>query len=288
MTDIAASPSKFLWMLFCVAAQPEMYLGTGVGIAADVYAFAIMMWEVEARIPVVRGILEAVGRPNERPHVARALIPQWVAVNNKRPRLPAALQSERQANCPPNWVALMEQCWKAKPRERLRFPAVVTALQRCMQMADTKTAPSSSSSPEPEPEPEPQPQPQPEPEPEPEPEPRILPPHQVQVLPKGSQVPQMPLPSQDTPQDAPQPLQSSVPPPLETTRSGIWAKAWQFILAIFFKLRRVVWLRSPINARLLGRSAAHALDRKTAASGNFLGERSDGNASGDATRQDLP
>eukprot|EP01043_Picozoa_sp_COSAG02_P036148 COSAG02_NODE_2631_length_8391_cov_16.487096_3_plen_252_part_00 len=250
-----------------------MYLGTGVGIAADVYAFAIMMWEVEARTPVVRGILEAVGRPDERPHVARALIPQWVAVNNKRPRLPAALQSQRQANCPPSWVALMEQCWKAKPQERLRFPAVVAALQG-IQMVETKATPP----------PAPAPDPQPETETKTEAEQRILPLQQVQVLPQGSPVPQLPSPSQDSLH----PLQSPVSPSLATTRvvaSGIWAKFWQFILAIFLKFRSVLWVRSLVS---LGRSAPRALDSKTADSANLTGEPAHGNAIGDAARQALP
>ena len=130
---------------------PEMFLGTGVGTAADVYAFAMIMWEVEARTPVWSGMALAMGRPEELPQIARKLTPLWVALQNKRPRLPAALESERDRKCPPGWVALMEQCWKAKPQERPRFPAVVATLQR-MQVAESK--PTSMPAPVPAPEPE--------------------------------------------------------------------------------------------------------------------------------------
>jgi serine/threonine protein kinase/GTPase SAR1 family protein len=142
---------------------PEMYMGDGIGTATDVYAFGIMMWEVLMRKRPLLGFLAARGC-EEHPQ-AMTLLPMWVAVDTTRPKLPSANDGPGDAQyCPAEWIDLMESCWKAKPRERPRFPAVLAALHR-MQAA----AP-----PPQQRQPQRQPQPQPQPEPEPEPEPEVV------------------------------------------------------------------------------------------------------------------
>ena len=73
----------------CEYMGPEFYWGTGVGTAADVYSFGIMMWEVETRTLVIRGMLEAVGRQTQYPN-DRLLLPMWVAEHGLRPKLPSS------------------------------------------------------------------------------------------------------------------------------------------------------------------------------------------------------
>ena len=96
----------------------------------QVYSFGIMMWEVATRTLVLNGMLEAAGRKTQHPN-DRMLLPMWVAENGLRPRLHAS----ENRSCPDGWVQLMEACWKAKPRERPRFPEVVRALQSMLAAA---------------------------------------------------------------------------------------------------------------------------------------------------------
>lgn len=112
---------------------PEMYRGDGIGTSTDVYSFGIMMWELVTRKRPLVGFLATRGC-EEHPQ-AMTLLPIWVAVDNTRPKLPSVEDDPGEAPyCPAEWIDLMQSCWKSKPRERPRFPAVLAELHQ-MQAA---------------------------------------------------------------------------------------------------------------------------------------------------------
>ena len=176
------------------------------------------MWEVETRTLVIRGMLEAVGRQTQYPN-DRLLLPMWVAEHGLRPKLPSSSSPECCRNCPAGWVELMENCWKAKPLERPRFPEIVTALQRMLTAAMQQRRQRKPAQPQRRPELQPQPQ---------KPRPRV---------------PQAPAagPEQQQPLPLPRSAPSSNPGDI---RAKLWPhQVWQAILAFFARLYRFAWFR---------------------------------------------
>ena len=158
---------------------PEMYRGDGVGKATDVYAFGIIMWEVLARKRPMLGFPKQMCK--ELYPQAEMLLPMWVAEDGIRPERPDV----DKVWCPDEWWDLTERCWTAKPRDRPRFPAVVSALTAMQSKARQwelsqklpQLVPQRAAEPEPESEPVPQrvAEPRPEREPETEPVPAMTP-----------------------------------------------------------------------------------------------------------------
>jgi serine/threonine protein kinase len=86
---------------------PEVLANQAYNEKADVYSYAIILWELLTRLcpydkmaPIQCAL--AVLNKNQRPE-----IPRW---------------------CPPSFQALIRTCWKKDPDERPTFPQILAAL----------------------------------------------------------------------------------------------------------------------------------------------------------------
>ena len=95
MTGLAGT---FHWM-----APEVLQSDTNYSHKADVYSFAIVMWEIMSREPPFKGL---------RPHEIMAQVVQM----NTRPDLRRIPQ-----NCPPLYRQIMERCWDSDPMNRPDF-----------------------------------------------------------------------------------------------------------------------------------------------------------------------
>ena len=98
---------------------PEIYRGEGIGTAADVYSFAVILWEICCRRRPKEGFLLS---DEASRGVPEQLLLIWVA-DGKRPKLPFG------TFCPVAWRELMETCWAQAPIDRPKFKAVVQMMQ---------------------------------------------------------------------------------------------------------------------------------------------------------------
>ena len=78
---------------------------------ADVYSYGIVMWEIMAREPPFKSL---------RPHEIMASVLQQQARPDKR-KIPA--------DCPPQYVTVMEKCWDQDPMNRPDFNIIVKMLK---------------------------------------------------------------------------------------------------------------------------------------------------------------
>ena len=82
---------------------PEILRSQPYSTSADVYSFAVVVWELFARTPPFH--------PMERDQILLA-----VAVDNARPEIPATV--------PVAWRSLIENCWQTESDERPLFSEI--------------------------------------------------------------------------------------------------------------------------------------------------------------------
>ena len=88
---------------------PEILRSQNYSTSADVYSFAVIVWELFARKPPFH--------PLERDQILLA-----VAVDNARPTMPP--------NVPVEWRSLIENCWQTEPEERPKFSEILEWFHR--------------------------------------------------------------------------------------------------------------------------------------------------------------
>jgi serine/threonine protein kinase len=86
---------------------PEVLRSQSYSEKADVYSFAVIVWELFARIPPFH--------PMERDQILLAVV-----VDDARPAMPA--------NIPVVWKSFIENCWQRDPKERPDFREIVSWL----------------------------------------------------------------------------------------------------------------------------------------------------------------
>lgn len=105
---------------------PEIYMGAGVGTAADVYSFGIIMWELCAlKRPMLGFDKDACRRQDPK---CNFLLPLWVSEDKIRPTMPL--------DCPKDWAQMIERCWQADPSERPRFSDIVPGLAALLALCE--------------------------------------------------------------------------------------------------------------------------------------------------------
>jgi N-acetylneuraminic acid mutarotase len=90
---------------------PEVLSHEAYGAAVDVYSFGIVMWEIYVRRP-----------PFEGQHIPQFYddLVDMICMQRVRPVIPA--------DCPPQWTALMTQCWSGDSHARPVFREIVRRL----------------------------------------------------------------------------------------------------------------------------------------------------------------
>ncbi|WIA30079.1 hypothetical protein OEZ86_000174 [Tetradesmus obliquus] len=101
---------------------PELFNGSRVDEAADVYSLGCILYECLARR---RPFGELLGGEDGRSFNMLFKIIVAVAINKERPLLPPST--------PPRLAALIRRCWQEEPRQRPRAAAVAAELQQLMQ-----------------------------------------------------------------------------------------------------------------------------------------------------------
>ncbi|WIA30080.1 hypothetical protein OEZ86_000175 [Tetradesmus obliquus] len=101
---------------------PELFNGSRVDEAADVYSLGCILYECLARR---RPFGELLGGEDGRSFNMLFKIIVAVAINKERPLLPPST--------PPRLAALIRRCWQEEPRQRPRAAAVAAELQQMMQ-----------------------------------------------------------------------------------------------------------------------------------------------------------
>lgn len=84
---------------------------------SDIYAFGVVLWEVESRQEVHAGL-------------SAAQIIAKVAHEGLRPPLPTS----------PHWADLISRCWKQNPKERPSFYQVMQTLSELYSQAKSSNA----------------------------------------------------------------------------------------------------------------------------------------------------
>ncbi len=90
---------------------PEIFNNQPYTLKADVYSFAIVLWEIMVRKP-----------PYLNMKNAQALM-KYVTIENGRPDL-----SQIPNDCPPQLVQLMIRCWDKTPEVRPNFQEILAYL----------------------------------------------------------------------------------------------------------------------------------------------------------------
>ncbi|KAF6257343.1 hypothetical protein COO60DRAFT_1626853 [Scenedesmus sp. NREL 46B-D3] len=107
---------------------PELFNGSRVDEAADVYSLGCILYECLAR---KRPFGELLGHDARSFNLLFKIIVA-VAINKERPQLPAST--------PPRLAALISRCWQEDPRQRPRAAAVAAELQDMMQQQQKRWA----------------------------------------------------------------------------------------------------------------------------------------------------
>mmetsp|Transcript_3248 Transcript_3248/g.6689 ORF Transcript_3248/g.6689 Transcript_3248/m.6689 type:complete len:888 (+) Transcript_3248:705-3368(+) len=95
----------------CHWMAPEVLASQPYSLAADVYSYGIMVWEVAARRTPYK-------------HLNPVSIPYLVVAKDERPNV---LEVEK--GCPPDLVQLMQECWEKEERARPTFSTILDRLE---------------------------------------------------------------------------------------------------------------------------------------------------------------